>query len=135
MDAHRGFGAIEHARDFLRGEIFFDLKHQRRALLRRQTPQGLPRLRHQLLPRDASRGIVLGWSRLPLENVVARGTRLGREPAPLPALPPPTMVETEVDENAVEPRRELRATIEARGALEEPQECFLREVLRVVGVT
>src|SRR6476659_3295403 len=128
MDAHRGFGAIEYARDLLRGKILLDLKHQRRALLRRQTRQGLPRLRHQLLPRDASRGVVLGRSRLPLENVVASRTRLGREPAPQPALAPPTVVETEVDENAMEPRREFRAAIETRGALEEPQERFLRKV-------
>src|SRR5439155_1225449 len=52
---------------------------------------------------------------------------------PAPMLAP--LIETQVDDDAVEPGRELRAAVEAPRRLEDPDEGLLRQVARVLGVS
>src|SRR5439155_565867 len=55
-----------------------------------------------------------------------------------PELPPPMLaplIEAQVDDDAVEPGRELRAAVEAPRRLEDPDEGLLRQVACVLGVS
>src|SRR5919108_2471036 len=106
MDADRGLRAPEHGRDLRRRQLFLDRQHPRRALLRREPLDGGPQARHRLL---------LGG---PLPGVrLARGLSFDERDFILIALarhrtlPPAAaaaMIETQIDEDAIEPRREPR---------------------------
>src|SRR5207247_1708688 len=64
--------------------------------------------------------------------------RLGIALVTHPELPAPMLaplIEAQVDDDAVEPGRELRAAVEAPRRLEDPDEGLLRQVARVLGVS
>src|SRR6185295_8740791 len=85
---------------------------------------------HGLLLADSLAGIRLEcWLSLHEGHLVLLTVMHGR------ALPPPasaTVIETEVDENAIEPRREARLAPEPVSRLIDPQECFLGHIARIL---
>src|SRR5256712_2922146 len=116
-----------------RGQLFLHLKDHGRRLLRREPAHGLPELLQRPLPSDRVHGVV-GGCRLAVEVWLVR---LGIALVTHPELPPPMLaplIETQVDDDAVEPGRELRAAVEAPRRLEDPDEGLLRQVARVFGV-
>src|SRR5262245_56386136 len=131
VDSHGRLRALEHPGDIVGRHVFLHPEEHGSTLARSQSihrgAQVLHRpLRAQLLGRVGDR------RRLPLEDrlvLVAVVTR--------PHLPPAILalvVEAEVDQDPVEPGRELRPPAEAPGRLEETDERLLRDVARVLAV-
>src|SRR5439155_821224 len=131
---HRRLRALQHRRDLWRRQLLLYLKDHGRALLRREPAHGLPEPLQRPLPSDRVHG-VLGGCRLAVEEWLVRlGIALVTHPElPAPMLAP--LIETQVDDDAVEPGRELRAAVEAPRRLEDPDEGLLRQVARVLGVS
>src|SRR5205809_1519153 len=130
---HRCLRALQHRRDLRRRQLLLYLKDHGRALLRREPAHGLPEPLQRPLPSDRVHGVV-GGCRLAVEEWLVR---LGIALVTYPELPPPMLaplIETQVDDDAVEPGRELRAAVEAPRRLEDPDEGLLRQVARVFGV-
>src|SRR5881396_3752005 len=131
---HRRLRALQHRRDLRRRQLLLYLKDHGRALLRREPAHGLPEPLQRPLPSDRVHGVV-GGCRLAVEEWLVR---LGIALVTYPELPPPMLaplIETQVDDDAVEPGRELRAAVEAPRRLEDPDEGLLRQVARVLGVS
>src|SRR5207247_5766243 len=130
---HRCLRALQHRRDLRPRQLLLYLKDHGRALLRREPAHGLPEPVQRPLPSDRVHGVV-GGCRLAVEEWLVR---LGSALVTYPELPPPMLaplIETQVDDDAVEPGRELRAAVEAPRRLEDPDEGLLRQVARVFGV-
>src|SRR5207249_2327079 len=131
---HRRLRALQHRRDLRRRQLLLYLKDHGRALLRREPAHGLPEPLQRPLPSDRVHGVV-GGCRLAVEEWLVRlGIALVTHPElPAPMLAP--LIETQVDDDAVEPGRELRPAVEAPRRLEDPDEGLLRQVARVLGVS
>src|SRR5262245_35230594 len=132
MDAHGRLGALEHPGDVVRGHVLLNPQENRRPLARSQAidrrSQCLQRfLPAQLVDRIADR------RRLPVEDRLASVVVVILNPE-LPPLVLALVVQTQVDQDPIEPRRELRATTKAPGHLVEPDEGLLRHVPCVLGV-
>src|SRR5439155_4821841 len=129
----RRLRALQHRGDLRGRELLLHLENHRRALLGREPVHSRPDLRNRPLPAEGVDGCG-EWSRLTVGERLARvRIRLVAKPeTPAPALP--AVVQAEVDQDPVEPGRELRAPGEARRGLVEPDEGLLRQVARVLGV-
>src|SRR5256712_590119 len=131
---HRCLRALQHRRDLRRRQLLLYLKDHGRALLRREPAHGLPEPLQRPLPSDRVHGVVGGCGLAVEEWLVRFGIALVTHPElPAPMLAP--LIEAQVDDDAVEPGRELRAAVEAPRRLEDPDEGLLRQVARVLGVS
>src|SRR6266446_829449 len=131
---HRCLRALQHRRDLRRRQLLLYLKDHGRALLRREPAHGLPEPLQRPLPSDRVHGVVGGCGLAVEEWLVRFGIALVKHPElPAPMLTP--LIEAQVDDDAVEPGRELRAAVEAPRRLEDPDEGLLRQVARVLGVS
>ena len=111
------------------------MQDQHGSLLRREPSGGVPHARERALTSQALDGIH-AERRLLLErrwDVVARALLTSEHLVPPAVLA--AMVETEIDEQPVEPRREPGTPAKAARRLPEPDERLLREVPRVLAVT
>src|SRR5256712_367576 len=126
--------ALQHRRDLGRRRPPLYLRDQGRALRRREPAHGLPEPLQRPLPSDRVHGVVGGCGLAVEEWLVRFGIALVTHPElPAPMLAP--LIEAQVDDDVVEPGRELRAAVEAPRRLEDPDEGLLRQVARVLGVS
>src|SRR5712692_5127765 len=134
MHSHRRFRQVKHRRDLLGGELLAALEEHGRPLLRGELLDGLPDLVHVSL-RTQGLGGIHERRRQPLDGIALT---LLATPAPAeeppPSPPPALMVQTAVDEDAVEPRRELRLPREGPRRLVQADERFLGAILGVFPV-
>src|SRR6266446_3613869 len=132
MDAHGRLGTLEHLGDLVGRQVLLDPEQYRGPLARREPVHRCAQFLHSPLPAELVHGVG-DRRRLPLED------RIGAVVAFVahPELPPAMLalvVQAEVDEDTVEPGRELRPPAEAPGRLVEADERLLREVARILGV-
>src|SRR3990167_2636000 len=127
---HRRLRALEHGRDLRGRELLLHREEHGRPLARREPVDGCPERAHRLLASELVGRVMRGCG-LPLEEPTALRLVLVPGPEPPPAIPP-AMVQAEVEDDPVEPRRESSAPAEAPGGLVEPDERLLRDVARVL---
>src|SRR6266852_3433072 len=132
MDAYRRLGTLEHPGDVVRRHILLDPKEHRGPLARGQPIYRRPQLLQHLLPAQLVYRIV-DRRRLPVEDRVGPVIVVVANPE-VPPLVLPLVVQTEVDQDPIEPGRELGPSAKAPRARVEPDEGILREIARVLGV-
>src|SRR5437899_5314873 len=134
MHSHRRFRQVKHRRDLLGGELLAALEEHGRPLLRGELLDRLPDLAHVSLRPHGLDGID-ERRRLPLDGIALTllGTAAPAEEPP-PSPPSALMIQTAVDEDAVEPGRELRLPREGPRRLVQADERFLGAILGVFPV-
>src|SRR5262245_60337585 len=138
VDADRGLGAREDGRDLRRREVLLSLEEHNQTLPRRQAVNGGPETLDVFHPTQHLEGIVGGRGHLgearSVSTVLSPGSR--EDVAP-PAVPAPS-VEGQVDQDAVEPCRKPRPTVESLRPLVETDKGLLGHltgILRVAEVS
>src|SRR6266702_5369870 len=134
MHSYRRFRQMKHRRDLLGGELLAALEEHGRPLLRGELLDRLPDLAHVSLRPHGLDGID-ERRRLPLDGIALTllGTAAPAEEPP-PSPPSALMIQTAVDEDAVEPGRELRLPREGPRRLVQADERFLGAILGVFPV-
>src|SRR5215475_14424963 len=132
VDTHGRLGALEHPGDIVRRHVLLNPEQYRRPLARSQSIDRRPQRLHRLLPAQLVYRIV-DRRRLPVEDRLAALLVVVTQPEP-PPLVLALVVQTQVDEDPIEPCRELRSPTKAPRHLVQPDEGLLRDVARVVGV-
>src|SRR5258706_3261490 len=120
MHTRRRLGAAHDVGDLAHRQLLLHVQDQHGALLRRQPCRGVPDTRERALASQALDGI-RPRSRLLRERrrlIVARALLARKDLAPPAVLA--TMVETEIDEQPIEPRREPRPAAKTAGRFPEP---------------
>src|SRR5437867_4241668 len=133
VDAHGRLGTLEHLGDLVGRHVLLHPEQDRGPLARRELVHRRGQLLHRPLPAQLVHSVD-DRCRLPLEEwIVAVVTFVAR-----PELPPAMLalvVQAEVDQDPVEPGRELRPPAEAPGRLVQSDERVLGEVACILGVT
>src|SRR5262249_34450921 len=132
MGAHGRLGALEHPGDVVPGHVLLNPQEHRGPLARGQPIDRRPQRLQCFLPAQLIDRIV-DRRRLPVEDRLVSVVVLVSNPE-LPPLVLALVVQTQIDQDSIEPRREFRAPAKTAGRLVEPDERLLRDVPRVLGV-